>query len=149
MNILKIAGSSEGHIHKIETKIKMSIAAKNRSSTVKNNLLKRLASLEWKKQNLKHLKKLNSSEKQKNHITLLNKAKGHLVTVLNLENGLKTTYSSNLEAYGTAVPGCIFISSFVAIHWPSSGLKCYQMARISRSEWYSEGWPPSNIRFLR
>ena len=149
LNILKFAGSSQGHIHSIETKIKMSIAAKNRSYTVKNNLLKRLASLEWKEQNLNHLKKLNSSEKQKKHITLLNKAKGHPVTVLNLENGLKTTYSSNLETYGTAVPGCIFISSFVAIHWPSSGLECYQMARISRSEWYSEGWHPSNIRFLR
>ena len=98
MNILKFAGSSHGHIHSIETKIKMSIAAKNRSSTVKNNLLKRLASLEWKEQNLNHLKKLNSSEKQKKHITLLGKAKGHPVTVLNLENGLKTTYSSNLEA---------------------------------------------------
>ena len=47
---------------------------------------------------MKHLKKLNSSEKQINHIASLGKASGHSVTVLNLENGLKTTYSSNLEA---------------------------------------------------
>ena len=76
----------------------MSIAAKNISSTVKNDLLNRLNSLEWKEQNLSHLKKLNSSEKQINHIRLLGKAKGHWLTILNIENGLKTTYSSNLEA---------------------------------------------------
>ena len=61
LNILKLAGSSEGYLHRIESKIKMSLAAKNRSSTVKNNLLNRLNSLEWKEQNLNHLKNLNST----------------------------------------------------------------------------------------
>ena len=46
MNILKQAGSTEGYIHRVESKIKMSIAAKNRSLTVKAKLLERLSSPE-------------------------------------------------------------------------------------------------------
>jgi group I intron endonuclease len=46
MNILKIAGSSQGYIHRVESKIKISIAANNRSSTVKAKLLERLSSPE-------------------------------------------------------------------------------------------------------
>ena len=34
-------------------------------------------------------------------------------------------------------------------HWPSSGLKYYQMAGVSRSEWYWQGWHPCDIHFLR
>lgn len=98
LNILNFAGSSEGHTHSLETKEKMRIAALNRSSKVKNHLLARLQSQEWKEENLLHLQKLNSSEKHIKHITALGKAKGHPVTVLHLENGLKTTYSSNVEA---------------------------------------------------
>lgn len=98
LNILRIAGSSQGHRHSPETKLRMINSALNRSLEDKQKLLNRLTSTEWQIQNLEHLKKLNSSEKHLKHISLLGKSSGHPITILDINTKIKTTFNSNVEA---------------------------------------------------